>query len=281
MTKLVVGTARFKEGYGSFNKPIDSEDIRNLLKSISQKRYSDIEIDTAAAYGEAESLIGGSGFSGLVHTKISRKSALFASSVRSLRNLKRDKVSTLYFHEPDSARMPLYFFRNAFRLVQAGHCEYLGLTIYSRGDFLIALSNPFVDVIQIPGNVLDKRISLEDLKIARRMGKKIYLRSIFLQGVLTTPSWLIDPFFSHLKKHVELLEREASIEGLTVAELLIAHAKKTFPIAGIVIGLDSAEQLERSHKAMKIKLRTETIKNLDNIRPSDEWFLDPRNWPQL
>lgn len=280
MPKLVVGTARFKEGYGSSNRPIDSEDIRELLKSISQKRYSGIEIDTAVAYGEAESLIGGSGFRGLVHTKISRKSALFESSVRSLRNLKRDTLSTLYFHEPDSARMPLYFFRNAFRLVQSGHCENLGLTVYSRGDFLIALSNPFVDVIQIPGNVLDKRISSEDLKIARRMGKKIYLRSLFLQGVLTTPSSLIDPFFSPLKKYVELLGREASNEGLTVAELLIAHAKETFPIAGIVIGLDSAEHLERAHRAMRIKLRTETMKNLDNIRQSDEWILDPRNWPQ-
>jgi aryl-alcohol dehydrogenase-like predicted oxidoreductase len=72
------------------------------------------------------------------------------------------------------------------RLKKEGIVRYIGVSVYSVEGARSAILNPDMDIIQLPCNLWDQRM-LEGgvFELARRENKLCFVRSIYLQGLLT------------------------------------------------------------------------------------------------
>ena len=67
-----------------------------------------------------------------------------------------------------------------------GRITYLGVSVYSVEEALSALEHPAIDILQVPCNVWDQRMKTAGIfERAHRLKKLCFIRSIYLQGLLT------------------------------------------------------------------------------------------------
>ena len=60
-----------------------------------------------------------------------------------------------------------------------------GVSVYNSNDAFEALYDNLYDIIQVPFNVIDRRLINNDFfRIANEKNKKVFIRSIYLQGLL-------------------------------------------------------------------------------------------------
>jgi aryl-alcohol dehydrogenase-like predicted oxidoreductase len=158
------------------------------------------EFDTAQAYGESEKVLGqalhslGKSSDARIINKIhpetdhNRTESLRHAVERSLENLKVPKLFALMLHK--EALLDLWDNGLGERLkamVEDGLVEQLGISVYS--PELALLRSDGISMIQIPSNLLDRRFEEAGVfSESERQGKHVYVRSIFLQGLL-----LMDP----------------------------------------------------------------------------------------
>lgn len=98
--ELILGTAQLDGRYGRFRNQALIEPDR-FLPAAWELGFSGL--DTAPAYEGVESVIGQSGWKGVVHTKISPGVDPVESSQASLRRLQSAKLDVLYFHVSTTA----------------------------------------------------------------------------------------------------------------------------------------------------------------------------------
>ena len=194
MTTLTLGTASLgMPGYGVASRhALAPDESRFLLQRAAEEGLG---LDTAAAYGNAEALIGESRVGGapMVTTKLlpglaahpSLLPALIEREVRASRAaLRWGGPLTVLFHTPVHGSDPRYV--DALRHCKdLGLCDRIGTSVYAPED-LVALV-PMQDVVQVPYSVLDRRF--EALLLARApSGLAVQVRAPFCQGLA-----LLDP----------------------------------------------------------------------------------------
>ena len=79
---------------------------------------------------------------------------------------------------------------DAFRAFRGrGGARYFGVSVYEAAEALAAVDHPDMDIIQIPANAWDSRmIRAGVFERARERGKLLFVRSVFLQGLLLLPT---------------------------------------------------------------------------------------------
>ena len=261
MTKIMVGTVQFGMTYGIANQQgrPSRKEVLEIIKFGYEAGICDY--DTAAVYGESEEVLGQS-FKDLgichkvnVFTKIEvlddevKKSgkeagkAIVASLERSLKRLKMDCVAGVLFHrEEDVQHLALLQMQK-----QAGKCQSVGVSCgHDPEKVTDFLNSDSIEAFQLPCNLMDRRHSEAGvLEKAHKNGVLSFIRSAFLQGILTMkneeiPAALANLCSMHLR-YTSLAEEA----GITLKEMALRFILN-HPVSKVVIGIESLRQLKEN-----------------------------------
>lgn len=261
--EYVVGSAQFGFDYGLANragKP-SPDAVRAMLAAAAAAGAT--TIDTAAAYGDSESVLGGvlADDTDLsrrfwIITKLApevedaRDQGVVASLVRaavdaSRQRLRQDRIPLLLLHR-STARLALggALWEALRGLVKEGAIGGLGISVYTPEEALDALSDPQVAAMQVPLSALDRRmVAAGVLDRCRERDVAVFARSVFLQGALAAPNLPIGAYPERLRPYVDRFHREAARSGRSRASLALAYVRSIPGVAGFVIGAETIEQV--------------------------------------
>jgi len=252
--ELILGTAQLTRPYGIVATVRDGADDGNgpdgrrgvagdLLRTAVDLGV--MTVDTAPAYGDAESVIGSSGLPFAVQTKLAPGLAPKDSLIGSLTRLRRDRVDVLHLHDPDAVH-DRALLAAATRLV-GERVGTLGASVYTAAAARAA-ADAGLGAVQVPLNVLDRRIDdalLGDLAAA---GVRVLARSALLQGLLADPARGLGRI-SGLDDALRSFARAATTLDRDPLELALGWVRARPAVAAVVLGAEDAGQLRRLHSA--------------------------------
>lgn len=253
--QLGLGTVQFGLDYGVSNEGgrTPGAEVRNVLGAA---RRAGIEVlDTAAAYGASErvlgeSLAGDGGFRIVTKSEPgagSEREGLRASLERSLGRLGRDGVYGFMVHHAKEllGQGGDAVYAELAALKAEGLAGNIGVSVYGQAQVDAILARFDIDVIQVPVNVFDQRLArsgcLARLK-ARRV--EIHVRSIFLQGLVFMEPDAAPAFFEPVRERLAAWHANLGEAGLTPAQGALAYARTLAEPDVVLVGVNSAAQLD-------------------------------------
>ena len=257
--RLALGTVQFGLPYGVANTQgqVSHDQAEAMLGAM---RAAGIDtIDTAIAYGEAETVLGRIGISGF--RPVSKVPALRESALAvddwvvsqveaSLERLRVPRLGGLMLHAPDDLLGPngQDLARGLRRVRDGGLADRIGLSVYSPEQLAAVVDRLPLEIIQIPLNVFDRRF-VETGWLDRLVSDdvEVHARSVFLQGLLVMPSDRIPPKFAPFRSLIDgwhsWLAGDAAA-GRSTVQACLAHVASYAGISRLVVGADSLEQLQ-------------------------------------
>ena len=290
--KLSIGTAQFGFKYGITNKR-DKINIKEITKIMNLAEYKGIyHFDTAQEYGNSEKILGiySEKKSFNVTTKLSTSdfNSFNPENIKicqekleaSLRNLKIKSIDTLLIHNSsDLKKSGNKFFINWLHEIKNSKLvNKIGVSIY-RPEDLKGIEREFMDVVQLPLSLYNQEFLnnsiLENLK---RLGCQIQVRSIFLQGLLLTPSkeWP-KGINNKLKNHHFNLEKFIRSKNLSFLDLALKFVMSIKEIDLIIVGISSINDLEQILESYKRNISI-SYKEMLSWKYDEVKHLDPRCW---
>jgi len=257
--KLCLGTVQFGLEYGINNKtgkPAE-EQVFSMLDLAVAKGIE--YFDTAAAYGNAEEILGRYFESRNLQKQVKviskllpnliaddnyRAEAIVENEIRkSLERLKLECLEGYLLHTPTD------FFNQSvmnglFLAKEKGLIRNLGVSIYETEHALDVVNSGMVDYIQIPYNVFDQRMErTEFFNIARANGVTVFARSPFLQGLLFMEGDDIPAHLERARVYLHDFDEIIAQYSLKRVEAALFLSYLNPGIDYVVFGVDNIEQL--------------------------------------
>jgi len=305
--KLVLGGAQIGLKYGinnSHGKPSFESASNLVIKAIC----NGVEyIDTAIAYGESEFILGKiltKGWESRVAT-ITKLSplhecheeteeclvrALTKSSVyKSCFNLGVKSLSCLMLHRASHLTgWGGVVWEELLELQEQGVIKALGVSVQTPDEVEPVLANKGVSFIQMPFNLLDDRW-VEAIKSIQHRKKErnivVHVRSSLLQGLLVSEDHKLweranveEP--SLVIEYLKRLAEETKCNS--ILELCLTYVRSLNWIDGVVIGMETVQQLEENLNLFSRKeFPPKTMELFQKGAVSlSEMTLDPSNWKE-
>lgn len=287
-TRIGLGTVQWGMDYGVANRDgrTPPEEVARILAA---GRVAGLRVlDTAALYGEAESVLGEQDLSGLqvvtktpryAHAPITDADAddLKATLARSLVRLRLPVVHGLLAHHAEDLLAP-----GGERLIDAlralrdeGKVARIGVSVYDGAQIDAVLARFTPDLVQLPLNVFDQRL-IADGSLARlaELGVEIHVRSVFLQGLLLMPPDSAPAFFDPWREQLHAWHAACAARNVLPQQAALAFVCDLPEVSCCLIGVQSLVQLEQS------------LAGLDEVPAfdaapfacSDPALLNPVNW---
>lgn len=260
--------------------------------------------DTARAYGESEKRMGEALAGRKSVRTITRLSPLDdvpphaipnvvrakvdESIEQSLAALRRDKLDCVLLHRAQH-RTAWHgaVWDRLIELLEDGVILSLGVSVQTPAEALGALSCGDVQHIQLPFHILDWRWRAAGVvdRLTERSSVTVHAHNLFLEGLLTArdPSlWPRLPGFSATSV-VDWLDETARVyERESVADLCLAFARGQGWIDGVVVGMETEEQLEANLRlSVLAPLSAGACAAIEATRPRVALaLLDPAQWPK-
>ena len=278
--ELIMGTAQLTTDYG-VTRPRNSVSTQDeALELLAAAHSLGIRtLDTAPAYGEAESTIGRCERIFNIHTKLESGRDELESIADTLIRLNVGEVDLLYVHDIDAFEHdPHITAQRLERCLQHG-ARAIAVSLYTIEQMEIALSIPSISAIQFPLNVLDRRFSGEVLRRAKNNGCRCIARSAFLQGVLLSSGSDLRPEVAHLQEAVTAFNTIANELGLAPLTAALGWVASHEELDGVIIGISTTEELRQVHAAWieATSLPADTIQIIADRTPEPDG-VDPRSW---
>ena len=255
-------------------------------------------IDTAAAYGRSESLVGracaGRTRRPVIATKLSIRDPsntrlLTGQALRqsveqalhqSLQTLGVDGLDLVQLHSLDARFATPELLDLLAHYCQRGWVRYWGVTTYGEEAPLNALDHPeLISALQIPYSALDRQMERKVFPRARAQGTGIVLRSIFLQGVLSHRLDSLPASLASLSPLAAPLLRLARDAGMELAELALRFAAFAPGAHSTIFGTTSVSELEANIRAVEAgPLLPDLVAAVRAIAVADSTLLNPGNW---
>ena len=260
------------------------------------------QFDTARAYGDAEERLGEalSGWPVFTVTKLSPLgelhegsaptdivAAVDASIAQSCAALRKTELDCLLLHR--AAHMTLFggtIWQRLLDYVQAGTIRRLGVSAQSPAEVAEALTHPEVEHIQLPFNLLDWRWREAGIiaKLEARPDVVVHARSVFLQGLLASGDPHLWPAIVGVDASAvltKIADLAHELERDDAADLCLAYARGQDFINGVVIGLETEQQLDRNLRlVLKRPLPPDECRLVEARLPRlPEQLLNPALWP--
>lgn len=291
MNRFCLGTVQFGLDYGISNKtgkPQRAEIIK-IIKFALQNNLN--FFDTAQSYGDSERILGEI-FKDLdvqndvnIVSKLSpniKINQVNDSINKSLINLKLNSIWGLLLHRYDSNFVNDEFRNIIYDLKKEKIISNFGVSIYNPDDAIEAINDNLYDIVQVPFNVIDRRLIDKDFfKIANRKNKKVFIRSVYLQGLLlmndldlikNKMNWTI-PMISDLRKYTDLNNIELKSFAFKAVNNYVSDVF-------LITGVDSLKQLKENIQILHQKnYSNEIYENWwQNLKLYPEKLLNPSLW---
>ena len=282
MSSLCVGTAQFGMSYGIANDT-GQIDFDSIIQIVDYSLNEGVEFfDTAQAYGDSETLLGRA----LGASKYKDKAKIISklspdisfkdvNSVfnNSLKNLRSDSLWGLLLHRYEITRDYSKIFKEVSMLKTDGKLRFFGVSIYEPEDAMHALTNDNIDIIQVPFNILDRRlVDLNFFDLAVKYDKKIFVRSIYLQGLLLlNRDQLIKRNMQWVIPHLSYLWNFIEQNKIDIKEFALKSVLDMSNGARIITGIDSLDQLKENNMAStSVNINSQVLKS---------WWKNVPNYP--
>ena len=283
--KLVLGTAQFGSQYGVTNKNyIGVEEGREIVDFCHKNNVR--EIDTAINYHGSEKILGNLDLKDYkIATKLPKLNLQGSNYERwinneissSLKKMNLTFFDTLYLHSPrdilEDGGLEIYKILNDLKSKKI--IKNIGISVYTPKTMLEIIDKYQIDVVQFPFNVFDNRFNTDPIiSELEKKSIKVYLRSIFLQGLLITNSKNHHAYFQKWKPLFHKWETWLFQNNLSAINVCLNYVLSNFNDAKIVLGISSLKELKEIINSDKNKI---TIVPND-ISCDDLELIDPRKW---
>lgn len=280
LNKISLGTVQFGIEYGINNTKgqTTKNEVSKILKRCKQVGIE--HIDTAAAYGSAEIVLGeiiqSEGLTNSFHITTKYKgdgiNNLSLSTRESLQKLRVEKLYCQMFHSYQD-------YKNSEGFVTPEGVKKMGVSVYMNEELLDSIKDPKIRVIQCPFNLLDNHLVRgEYLRMAKEKGIEIQVRSSFLQGLFFMKRNRLPLALKDLKGPLEALDRICANNSVSMSKLALGYCLSKDYIDKVVIGVDSLEQLNLNIEAVKTPLPKFILEEIDEINVINQKLLNPTNW---
>ena len=294
---LVLGTAQLGTSYGINNSNIvtnEDECVDLLEKAWS---YGIRFLDTAEDYGSSESMIG------KYHTRnpeqkfniCTKLSGRFDNTQEtiserveaSLDRLNAEEIEVYYLHDFELCRND-QIMTALFDLVKRGFVSRIGISIYEPDELRYILDSfgSTVNVVQLPFNVFDSARWTESglLQRAQKLGIDIFVRSVFLQGILfKNPEDLIVKKLG-LSDICRKLGNISKQTNVSVEELALTFVRDIDAVSAVVIGSETPDQIKNNIDLLSSSTNwREADRNqiIELSRSLADYSADPRQWNEV
>lgn len=293
-SRLVLGTAQLGMKYGIANKT-GQPDFEKAKFIIQEAWESGVrQFDTAQTYGVSEEILGriltemGVTKEAQIISKLDpaidhlNKDAMFQAMKRSLRHFNVMGLHCIMLHKEDHLDLLEKGLGDILlSFVKLGFVKYVGVSVYSPRRAIQALSNDVFNAVQLPSNILDRRFADAGVfECAKEHGKKVYIRSIFLQGLLLIDPEDIPEKMSFVKPVLTKAIKMFRDYGVTPQQATLGYMRIKYPNAYIIFGADTFEQVRDNSIAWNADLSPSFIKLIDDAFSCvDEAIINPMRWP--
>lgn len=289
--KLGLGSAQFGSDYGVTNKAgkVPLEEISRILRLAADNEVA--MLDTAAAYGESEAVLGKALWPGHPFRIVTKCAPLEAERItpqsarrvrdeflRSLERLRQPGVHGLLVHQAADLVKPGadLLVRELLALKAQGLVSRVGASFYSAAQIDAAASALALDLVQVPLNVLDQRLIADGtLQRLRRNGVEIHARSIFLQGLLLVER--VPPELARRAAPLQRIDPVARAKGISRLELALGFVAAIPEVDVGLVGVTSEAELAEILAALR---STPGARDLSHLASDDEELLNPSRWPR-
>jgi len=259
-TRLCLGTVQFGLAYGIHNKT-GKPDRKEVFAMLDHALEQGIEyIDTAAAYGNAEELLGEYFSSRKVAADIKVISKLMPNLIeddcleaeplvikeieKSLQRLHLDCLEGYLLHTPTNFYNPSIM-RGLKQAKEMGLIKKLGVSIYETQHALDVVASGLVDYIQVPYNVFDQRLDqTEFYSLAQANGVMVFGRAPFLQGLLFMQPEEVPEHLARARDYLREFAQVISRYQLPPVEASLLFSVQNPGIDRVVFGVDHLQQLQ-------------------------------------
>ncbi len=276
-TKLALGSVQFGLVYGISNTHGQTSAKEVSLILAEAKGNGITTIDSAAAYGNAEEVLGKNDLNGFsIVSKFISPSKFGAIETQLSKTLADLGVSSLYgylSHRPEEIINDAGQWETMKEIQAKGLVKKIGFSLNTTQELETLLSKGFVpELIQIPFNYLDRRFETLAIQL-KKQGCEIHARSAFLQGLLFKDPGTLPDFFDTVKPLITALQ---SLKELLPAALLQFVLKKFF-IDKVVTGVENLAQLKQNIAAAETILSV-ALPVMEATVPEN--ILMPSCWPK-
>ena len=250
--KLVLGTAQFGMQYGINNHdgvPSDKH-LKNILCEAQENQIR--VLDTALDYGNAQQRVGKIDLNGFKYISklkdLSSYEDLEEKFNEILFQLNAKNIYGLLFHSPSELiKKPLIW--SFFKKLKKKYSNLkIGYSVYNVKELDYLLKSEIIpEIIQLPFNIFDNEFEsrfdkLIDLKV------EIYVRSVFMQGLFFMELDKLPFKVLGLKKELKQLHEICNNWNVNVGQAALQFVANKKQISGIVIGVESIDQLKNNIK---------------------------------
>mgnify|MGYP001220816145 CR=1 FL=1 len=286
--KLILGTTQFGLSYGINNKvgQISNNEAAKILDYAYEKDL--VILDTAPVYGNSEKLIGdylkkNKHKEFRIITKISsNKESLSQQFLKSLQNMRVEKVNTILFHSIELYKHFKSEINSFLEKFKGSRFNELGVSLYTNDDIISVIGDKRIDRVQVPFNLLDNASKRESVFLELKAdSKKVDTRSIFLQGLFFKPPPEIPFFFNPIREELFSLHKLSKDFRISINCIALTYAIQKNYIDSVLIGVDSFNHLKKNLSSINNEIPKELSNIIDSINIKDEHILNPSLWPKF
>ncbi|MBD2848282.1 aldo/keto reductase [Paenibacillus sp. IB182496] len=300
ISRMTLGTVQLGLPYGVANRT-GKPDERQSAEMLEAALAGGVNcFDTAQMYGDSE-LILGRCFAHreppVLVSKIvlelekeenaaSVERKVLAALERSLERLRLRRIPIMLLHWPHVLLRHGSLVTAAFeRAVRAGYADQVGVSLPATDALGFAelwptLRHEVYGAVQIAANLFDQRLLGEPLELLRQAGKTVFVRSLFLQGLLLMEPDRLPPHLEEAAPYLRQLARLAEREGCAPAELAVGYVRDRPGVHSLVIGADNTSQVEANIRLVETPpLREETAATVARLFADvPDYLISPHLW---
>jgi aryl-alcohol dehydrogenase-like predicted oxidoreductase len=256
----MLGTVQFGLNYGIANKAGQPSlaNVRDILACAYEGGVN--ALDTAAAYGESEEVLGKAlselkiADKMIIETKVAHLAPEYSSAkavdevveesvVRSLKRLRLERLPICLFHAEENYQ----YIESLLKLKDKGLVEHVGSSVMTPAATRKILESGYAQAIQVPTNILDHRFIDEGIfSLAKKLKAAVFVRSIYLQGLILMPENEILPELKDVIPVRRKLESLAAEAGMSLAELAVRYVLAIDGAGCVLVGVDTVDQMREN-----------------------------------
>ncbi|MCP4650686.1 MAG: aldo/keto reductase [PVC group bacterium] len=290
---IVLGTVQLGFSYGIANKTgqPDQETVNNIVRIAWKQGIR--EFDTAQDYGVSEQVLGiafeklGISSQARVISKIDPeidhcdREVMVKAVETSLTKMCIPNLFGLMLHKEELLEQWSKGLKDIFLGFRtSGKVKKLGVSVYSPDKAEEALNLEGIDLVQIPSNILDRRFERKNIfELANTKKKQIYIRSVFLQGLILMGEGEIPDYMLFAKPIIDKIKQLSLKLNMSKQELALLYLKQKAPDAKLVIGSETSQQVMKNVDCWRKDASKELVSSVsETFDQVDEKILNPSLW---
>lgn len=283
--KLALGTVQFGLDYGVTNNSgqVSKNEVVKILAHADSMNMC--MLDTAAAYGNSESIIGSLSTQHFnIVSKVPTLAKLNKSVIKciseSLIKLNRESIYGLMFHDENDLLSSKKPFNELAEARSRGLVKKIGCSFYTINALKKALDMKYeMDLIQIPFNCLDQRFLKSGLlKEAKSRGIEIHCRSLFLQGLLLDRNVSLPRTLIPFQKELTVFFKFCELCDISPLMATLKLLQQTDEIDYGIVGCLSELQLSEITTAYQNVENVDKYIDFKNLSSTNNILLNPTLW---